>query len=62
MVPVAFDPLLEKIDRTERTRKAEKIGEAGRQAVAAALETDLNEPAADDPSLPGSGGPKQPLR
>ena len=37
MVPVEFDPLLDQIDRSERKRKAEKIGEAGRQAVAEAL-------------------------
>lgn len=37
MVPVEFDPLLDQIDKTERRRKAEKIGEVGRQAVAAAL-------------------------
>ena len=37
MVPVEFDPLLDKIDKSERKHKAEKIGEAGRQAVAAAL-------------------------
>jgi hypothetical protein len=37
MVPVEFDPLLDQIDKTERKRKAEKIGELGREAVAAAL-------------------------
>ncbi len=38
MVPVEFDPLLDKIDRTERTLKAEKVGKAGQHAVAAALD------------------------
>jgi uncharacterized protein (DUF2267 family) len=42
MVPVEFDPLLDRIDRTERRQKAEKIGEAGRQAVAAALGRELS--------------------
>jgi hypothetical protein len=47
MVPVAFDPLLDKIDKTERKRKADKVGEAGRQAVAAALGEPSDTPATD---------------
>ncbi|WP_210493920.1 hypothetical protein [Microvirga antarctica] len=53
MVPVEFDPLLDKIDKTERKRKAERIGEAGKRAVAAALGEVLEGPAAADPGKPG---------
>ncbi|KAB0267361.1 hypothetical protein [Microvirga brassicacearum] len=50
MVPVAFDPLLEKMDKTERVRRAEKVGEAGRQAVATALGEPLEITPADRPA------------
>ncbi len=53
MVPVEFDPLLDKIDKTERKHKAEKIGEAGRQAVAAALGRHYGCPGPGDRHRPG---------
>ena len=54
MVPVEFDPLLEKIEKSERSRKAEKIGEAGRRAVEAALRDDVE---ITPPAKPGSEPP-----
>jgi hypothetical protein len=49
MVPVAFDPLLDKIDKSERKRKADKVGEAGREAVATALRQPSENQVSDKP-------------